>query len=370
MTTKTPRPAPGRRGFLKAAGATAIAASGLAAPAIARNAIHWRMVTTWPKGFPGLGTGAEYLADLITRMTDGRIRVTVYGAGELVPAFEAIDAVSNGTADLGHGGPYYWKGKVEAAQFLSAIPFGFSVQEQLAWYAFGGGQELADRIYRGLGCKFFVAGNTTAQMGGWFKREIKSLADLNGLKMRIPGLGGEVVRAAGVNVVNLSGGELLTSIRSGAVDALEWVGPYNDLAFGLYQGAPYYYAPGWHEPASALDCFINLKRWEQLPNDLKATVGAATAAATLYMIGEFNARNNAALESLVNKHKVQLRQFPDDVLKQLFKLSADVLGEIRSKDKLSDEVLTSIEKFLKGASKWTAVSDQAYLDARSRLMNL
>ena len=147
MTTKTPRPAPGRRGFLKAAGATAIAASGLAAPAIARNAIHWRMVTTWPKGFPGLGTGAEYLADLITRMTDGRIRVTVYGAGELVPAFEAIDAVSNGTADLGHGGPYYWKGKVEAAQFLSAIPFGFSVQEQLAWYAFGGGQELADRIY-------------------------------------------------------------------------------------------------------------------------------------------------------------------------------------------------------------------------------
>ena len=361
-----------RRDFLKTvAGSSAAlaAASTLPAPAIASDTIRWRMVTTWPKGFPGLGAGAAHLADLINRTSGGRLQVTVYGAGELVPAFEAMDAVANGTADLGHGGPYYWKGKAEATQFLSAVPFGFTVQEQNAWYEFGGGQELADKIYRGFGCKFFSAGNTTAQMGGWFNVEISSIDDLKGLKMRIPGLGGEVMRSAGVNVVNIPGGALFTSIKSGAIDALEWVGPYNDLAFGLYQGADYYYYPGWHEPAACIDCFINLERWEELPNDLQEIVAACCRAANGTMVSEFTARNNAALNVLTSRHGVQLRHFPDEVLQELARLTKEVTGDIRSRDAMSDEVLTSIEAFLKAASAWSNLSNKSYLDVRSKMIS-
>ncbi|MBI4183789.1 MAG: TRAP transporter substrate-binding protein [Proteobacteria bacterium] len=357
-----------RREFLTRAaggGAAALAASSFPKPAVAQGVREWRMVTTWPENFPGLGTGANLLAKFITEGSEGRLKVKVFGAGKIVPAFEAMDAVGNGTVEMGHGAPYYWKGKANASQFLSGIPFGFTAQEQNAWYQYGGGQQLADRIYKELGCKFFVSGNTGCQMGGWFNKEINSAADLKGLKMRIPGLGGEVVKAAGGTPVNLAGGDIAPALQSGAIDATEWVGPYNDLAFGFYKNAKYYYYPGWHEPSGVLDNFVNLKAWESLPADLKALVEAANAAANLIVLDEFVARNNDSLEVLRSKHNVQLRAFPNDALNELGRLSGEVLIDQAKKDKLSQETFDSILAFRKTAIAWSNLSERAYLAARA-----
>jgi TRAP-type mannitol/chloroaromatic compound transport system substrate-binding protein len=248
-----------RREFVKKAAIGGIAAGSLAAPAIAtaKNTYNWKMVTTWPKNFPVLGTGANELAALIDEMSGGRIKIKVYGAGELVPAFEVFDAVSRGTAQIGHGAAYYWKGKIEEAQFFSTVPFGMNSEEMNSWLYFGGGMELWEQTYEPFGVLPAAAGNTMVQMAGWFNKQINSVEDLKGLKMRIPGLGGEVLRRAGGTPVNLPGGELFTSLKTGAIDATEWVGPYNDLAFGLYKAAKYYYYPGWHEPGTTLEALIN-----------------------------------------------------------------------------------------------------------------
>ena len=356
-----------RRKFMTGAAggvAAAAAASSFPAPALSQGKMEWRMVTTWPKNFPGLGTGANLLADMITKGTEGRLSVKVFGAGEIVPAFESMDAVGSGTVEMGHGAPYYWKGKVAAAQYLASVPFGMNAQEQNAWFQYGNGQQLADKIYKNMGAKFFPSGNTGTQMGGWFNKEIKSPADYRGLKMRIPGLGGEVVKAAGGNVINLPGGEIPPALASGAIDATEWVGPYNDLAFGLYKSAKYYYYPGWHEPATLLENFINLNAWEKLPGDIKAIVEAANRAVNQTVLSEFVARNNSALRTLVTKHKVQLRQFPDSLLNHLGKLSGEVMNDLASKDPLSREVMDDYLKFRRDVIAWEKVSEQAFMTAR------
>lgn len=359
-----------RRDFIRKITATtavtagAVAASSFPKPALSQGRMKWRMQTTWPKNFPGLGTGANKLAEFITTASDGRLSVEVYGGGEIVPAFETMDAVSSGTIEMGHGAPYYWKGKVPASQFIASIPFGLNVNEQNSWLQFGGGQELADKVYKELGCKFFASGNTGVQMGGWFNKDINSLEDYKGLKMRIPGLGGEVVKAAGGNVVNLPGGEIPPALSSGAIDATEWVGPYNDLAFGLYKSAKKYYYPGWHEPATLLDNFINLKAWNDLGNDLKAIIASANAYANSYVINEFMANNNASLNTLVNKHGVELKKFPDEVLNGLGALSGQVIGDLAAVDSLSREVLQSIVSFRKGSIAYAKVSDLAFYNAR------
>ena len=330
---------------------------------------NWKMVTTWPKNFPGLGTGAETFANMVNEASGGRINITVFGAGEIVPAFEAMDAVSSGAIEIGHGGPYYWKGKVEAAQYLSAIPFGLTPQEQNSWFEKGGGQQLADEIYKKMGCKFFVCGNTGPQMGGWFNKEIKKIEDFKGLKMRIPGLGGEVVKAAGGTVVNLHGGELLTSIQSGAIDALEWGGPYNDLAFGIYKAGKYYYYPGGHEPGGVLDCFINLKKWNSLPIDLKKIIEISSKATTQKITNEMIAGNNLALQTLLKKHSVKLKVFPDEVLEKLAKLSEKVISKLTSTDNLSKKVYKSIIKFRNSSIKRSEISEKKYLDSRSKFID-
>jgi TRAP-type mannitol/chloroaromatic compound transport system substrate-binding protein len=357
-----------RRNFLKAAatGSVALAAaSSLAKPAISQGLMQWRIQTTWPKNFPGLGTGVNKLAELIGAMSGGRLTVEVFGAGEIVPAFETMDAVSSGTIEMGHGAPYYWKGKVAATQFIASTPFGLNVAEQNAWITFGGGQELADTAYKELGCKFFASGNTGVQAGGWFNKEINSIEDYRGLKMRIPGLGGEVVKAAGGNVVNLPGGEIPPALQSGAIDATEWVGPYNDLAFGLYKSAKYYYYPGWHEPATLLDNFINLKAWESLDPELQAIIASANAHVNGYVLDEFMSNNNAALNTLVNEHGVVLKKFPDPVLDALGGLSGQVLGDIASGDALSRKVMASILAFRKQSIAYAKFSEQAFYNARS-----
>ncbi len=327
--------------------------------------VKWKMVTTWPKNFPGLGTGANYLAELITTMSGGRIEVKVYGANELVPAFEVFGAVSAGTAELGHGASYYWKGKSEAAQFFSAVPFGLTAEEMNAWLYHGGGMELWAETYRPFGLVPMAAGNTGVQMAGWFNREINSLEDLQGLKMRIPGLGGEVLARAGGTPVSLPGGELFTSLQSGAIDATEWVGPYNDLAFGLYKAARYYYYPGWQEPGTTLECMVNKQAFDALPEELQTIVSNAARVANQDMYAEYIARNNEALQTLVEEHQVEVRKLPDPVLARLRELSAQVVEEIAAKDALSKRVYESFQRFRRQATQWSDISQRAYLNARS-----
>ena len=357
-----------RRDFVKSMGAGSLAVGAAISGASAVHAqekVKWKMVTTWPKNFPGLGTGANNLARLITEMSGGRIEVKVYGAKELVGAFEIFDAVSRGTAEMGHGASYYWKGKSEAVQFFAAVPFGLTAQEMNGWFYHGGGMELWAEIYGDFGLVPTAAGNTGVQMGGWFNKEINSVADLEGLKMRIPGLGGEVLKRAGGTPVLLPGGEIFPSLQSGAIDATEWVGPYNDMAFGLYKAAKYYYYPGWHEPGTTLECFVNKKALEALPNDLQSIVLNAAKVANLDMLADFTARNNAALETLVTEHGVQLRQFPDEVLIKLKGLSDQVVAELAEKDPMSKKVYESFRKFRDQAIAWHNVSERAYLNGRS-----
>ncbi|QKI90082.1 TRAP transporter substrate-binding protein [Thiomicrorhabdus xiamenensis] len=326
---------------------------------------EWKMVTTWPKNFPGLGTGANNIAKLINEMSGGRIKVKVYGAGELVGAFEVFDAVSQGNAQLGHAGAYYWKGKIPSAAFFSSVPFGLTAQEMNAWLYYGGGMELWEEAYKPFGLIPNPGGNSGTQMGGWFNKEINSLDDLKGLKMRMPGLGGEVLKRAGGIPVTLPGGELFPSLQSGALDATEWVGPYNDLAFGLYKVAKYYYTPGWHEPGTTMECMINEKAFNELPEDLQSIVRNALKVANADMLAEYTARNQQALQTLINKHKVELRHFPDEVLIELKKISEQVIEEEAKADPLSEKVWASQKAFKEQVSQWTAVSEGAFLKARS-----
>jgi len=355
-----------RRDLIKAAGlAAAAGAATAAAPAQAAKKIRWKMVTTWPKNFPGLGTGANNLAKLINEMSDGRIQVKVYGAKELVGALEIFDAVSQGTAEMGHGASYYWKGKSRAAQFFAAVPFGLTAQEMNGWLYHGGGMELWEEAYAPFGLVPGAAGNTGVQMGGWFNKEINSVADLEGLKMRMPGLGGEVLKRAGGTPVLLPGGEIFPALQSGAIDATEWVGPYNDMAFGLHKAAKYYYYPGWHEPGTTLECFVNKKALEALPKDLQVIVRNAIRVANQDMLADFTAKNNKALEQLVTQHGVELRQYPDEVLKKLRVLSDAVVREEAEKDELTKKVFESFVAFRDQATQWHGVSEQAYLNART-----
>ncbi len=358
-----------RREFIKgvSAGSLALGAAAGGVPMAHAKAEHrWKMVTTWPRNFPGLGTGANSLATLIGEMSGGRIEIKVYGAGELVPAFEIFDAVSRGTAEMGHGAAYYWKGKSEATQFFTTVPFGMTAQEMNGWIHYGGGLELWTELYASFGLVPAPAGNTGVQMGGWFNKEINSVEDLKGLKMRIPGLGGEVLARAGGTPVNLPGGELFTSLQTGAIDATEWVGPYNDLAFGLYKAAKYYYYPGWHEPGPILEAIINREAFLALPADLQSIVRNACRVINQDMLAEYTARDPVALQTLLTKHNVELRRFPDDVIGRLRALSDEVVSEIAQKDEVSARIYASYKKFLTQAREWSAISELTYLQARDR----
>ena len=341
--------------------------SPIAASSSAAKPIHWKMVTTWPKNFPGLGTGAEFLAETINTLSGGRLQVTVYGAGELVPALGIFDFVAGGGAQMGHGGAYYWRGKNKVFQFFASVPFGLTADEINAWLLHGGGLELWQQAYAPFGLVPIVAGNTTVQMAGWFNKEINSLADFNGLKMRIPGLGGEVLRRVGGTPVNLPGGELFTALQTGAIDATEWVGPYNDLAFGLYKAAKYYYYPGWHEPGTVLECFINKDALESLPEDLQAIVLNAAKVANHNMQTEYLARNNSALQTLQNEHQVQVRRLPDDVLSELRKLADSVVAELAEQDKFARKVYESYLNFREQAMQWQEISLRTYLNIRAEV---
>lgn len=330
---------------------------------------HWKLVTTWPKNLPGLGTAPENFARIVDEMSGGRLTVRVYGAGEIVPAFEVFDAVSQGVADAGHGAAYYWKGKIPWAVFFTAIPFGLNAQEMNAWLHYGGGLELWQETYAPANIIPLAGGSTGVQMAGWFNREINSVDDLKGLKMRIPGLAGEVFAAAGGIAVRIPGSEIYTSLQTGVIDATEWVGPYNDLALGLYQVAKYYYYPGWHEPGPTLEFIVNQQSFDALPPDLQAIVTYAARAINQDMLDEFTARNNAALRTLVDEHGVQLRRLPDDVLRALWRSSEVVMQELIAKDAMAARVYASYKEFLDGVRAYHHISEQAYINVRDMVMD-
>ncbi|WP_390592703.1 TRAP transporter substrate-binding protein [Simiduia litorea] len=325
---------------------------------------HWRMVTTWPKNFPGLGMAGENFARWINEASNGRIEVTVYGANELVPALGVFDAVSSGSVELGHGAAYYWKGKIPAAPFFTSVPFGMNAQEMNGWLHYGNGGALWREAYAPFNIVPFAGGNTGVQMAGWFNKEINSLADIQGLKMRIPGLGGEVFTRAGGVAVNIPGNELYTSLQTGVIDATEWVGPYNDLAFGFHQVAKYYYYPGWHEPGPTLELLINKTALESLPDDLQKLVQVTARAVNQDMLDEYTARNNRAMNELVNKHGVKLRRLPDDVLQKLKAISVQMYAEQSANDPFFAKVYADYESFLNQAQQYHKISEEAYYQSR------
>ncbi len=325
---------------------------------------QWKLVTTWPKNFPGLGTAPEKFAAMVNRMSRGRLQVTVYGAGELLPAMGVFDAVSAGSVQAGHGAAYYWKGKLPSSIFFTAVPFGMTAQEMNGWLYHGGGLELWREAYAPFNLIPLAGGNTGVQMAGWFNKEINSVDDLKGLKMRIPGSGGEVLNRLGGTSVTLPGGELYTSLQTGVIDATEWVAPYNDLAFGFHEVTRYYYYPGWHEPGSTLELIVNKQAFEALPSDLQAIVEVSARYANADMLDEYTARNNNALKELVEQHGVQLRRLPDDVIRALHKTSDEYLAELAQTDELTARVYRSWKQFLDGAKNYHHISEQAYINAR------
>lgn len=350
-----------------AAAVTAVAAaSAFPKPAISQGRRKWRLITTWPKNLPGLGTGAQYFADQVTKCTGGRLTVKLYASGEVVPAFESIDAVASGTVEMGHGAPYYWKGKAPASQFVSNIPFGFTALEYNSWYHYGGGSALCDELYRDqLGCKFLVCGNTGPQHGGWSKKKISSVDDYKGLKMRMPGIPAEVLTRMGATVVNLPGSEVAAALAAGTIDAVEWNNPYGEAAMGFWRYAKYYLTPGWHEPGTVLELFINAKEWDNLEDDLKAIVEQCAYATNQVMLCEFQARSGPILKSFLEDKGVILNTLSDEILTKLGNVTGEVLSELAAADKMSAKVLKSMMAFRSQQMKYTTISDGDFIRARN-----
>jgi len=337
---------------------------GIAAPAISRNRRRFNMVTTWPKGLPGLGRAAERVAERVAQMSDGLMEIKVFAAGELVPPFESFDAVANGSADMYHGADYYWTAKSTAYPFFTAVPFGMTAQEIMGWIDHGGGQALWDELSGQFGIKPFQGANTGHQMGGWFRKEILSLDDFVGLKMRIPGQGGDVLRELGGASVALAGGEIYQALQTGAIDATEWVGPWNDYALGFHREAPFYYGPGFHEPGASLAVGINLGVWNSLNPGEQAIIRHACEAVNHSSLGEFTYQNSVHLDLLVREHGTQLRSFPQDVVTRMAEAAYDVRAGA-GRDGIEKRIYDSFEATLKLMRGWADVSDGRYYAARA-----
>lgn len=339
----------------------------IASPAVVTNKRTLKLVTTWPKNFPGLGMSPERIAERVTAMTDGALSIKVLAAGELVGPFEAYDAVSAGAAEMYHGADYYWQGKSKAFNFFTTVPFGMTARETQAWIYHGGGQELWDELAAKFNIRSFMAGNTGNQMGGWFNKEINSLEDFKGLKMRMPGLGGEVLRRMGASAIALPGGEIYSSLQSGAIDATEWVGPWNDLAFGFHEIAKYYYYPGFHEPGAQIACGINLDVWASLKPSQQLVIKQACAAENDYGSAEYYFQDQRALNALTSEHGIELRVFTDEILSEMGRLSAIVAREAADQDPFTQRVFDSFVAARTSAMEIGSINVEPYFNARRLL---
>ncbi len=333
--------------------------------ATSQETFEWSCVTSWPPRFPGLGMAPENMATRIEAASNGRLKIKVYGGGELVPAFEVLDAVSRGTVEMGHDASYYHKGKVPAAQFFAAIPFGMNHLEMYGWLYYGGGLELWEELYEPFNLVPLPAGSTGTQMGGWFNREINSVDDLKGLKMRIPGIGGEVLRRAGGTPVTLPGSEIFTALQTGAIDATEWVGPYNDASFGLHKAARYYYYPGWQEPGPGLETIINKDAWNTLPADLKEIVRITCQAIVTDVTAEYTHGNATSLKALKADPNVEIRPFPEEVLALLRSTTKEIVDELMADDPAAKKIGESYFRYLEDAAANSDITERAYLNARA-----
>jgi TRAP-type mannitol/chloroaromatic compound transport system substrate-binding protein len=352
-----------RRALLRGGGLALLGA--VAAPAVARaQTLRWRMVTSWPKRLPGPGMSAERVAERISALSGGRLQITVQAAGEVVPAFEVLDAVGGSVAEMGHTAAFYWQGKQPAAAYYTTVPFGLTPMEHVAWVEAGGGQALWDELYAPFGVKPFMGGNTGVCMGGWFRRELKSLDDLKGLKVRSLGLGGEVYRRLGATPQTTPPGEILTSLQSGVLDGAEFVGPGTDIALGLYRVAPLYYGPGFNKPNGTGECLVNLKLWEGLAGDLKAIIAHACAAEASFALSEMERLNAQALAALTERNNVRLASFSADVVGAARRQAADILAELATRSDIARRINESYADFRSRTAAWSRVSIKAVLEAR------
>ncbi|MBW1711885.1 MAG: TRAP transporter substrate-binding protein DctP [Deltaproteobacteria bacterium] len=357
-----------RREFLgKVGGGAAVAAAAATAlsPVSAQakaKTFKWKLCASWPPKFPALMEGTERLAKNITEMSNGQLQIQTFAAGELIGGLEVFDAVSQGkVVQAGSTALYYYYGKFPEGLLFSEVPFAMLDAEKTAWFYCGGGLELMQKALEPHNMTGFPMISTGTQMGGWFRKEINTIDDLKGLKMRIPGLPGKVMAKAGVNVVNVLGSEIFTNLERGVIDAAEWVNPLLDLRLGFHQAAKYYYYPGWHEPATFAQLLINLKAWNELPAHLKALVTVASAESTSWVKARSDSACGAALKELVEKHGVILKRFPDEVLKKLYKLTKEVMAEEMAKHPGMKPIYEAMMKFKAEVDPWMDVSERAYV---------
>lgn len=364
---------PSRRSLLlKAApllGAAAVAScapSDCPAPtgAAAGKTRKLKMVTAWPPKFPGLGTGVERIAKRIEVLSAGRISVKVYAAGEAVGGLGAFDAVSGGQADLYHAAEYYWQGKSPAYNFFAAIPMGMTGNELKGWVRHGGGQELWDELSAPFNIKPFQAGNSGTQMGGWYAKDINSVDDFKGLRIRMPGVGGEILRRLGATPVTKSGGEIFQALSQGNIDATEWIGPWNDLAFGFHKLVKNYYYPGFHEPGPILSMGINKQLWDDMDELDKMIIQTAADAENDVMHSEFDYQNAKALDVLVKEHGVQVKSFPSEVLAAIKNVADEVIAELANNDPLTKRIYDSYMNALERSRAWTSIAEESFIAAR------
>ena len=321
--------------------------------------VRWRMVTSWPKSLDTIFGGAQTVCDRVSAMTGGKFTIEPYAAGEIVPGLEVLDAVQNGTVECGHTASYYYVGKNPALAFGTSMPFGLTAQQQNAWFYHGGGLDTMHKLYSDFNVINFPAGNTGAQMGGWFKKEVKSLRDLNGLKMRIPGLGGKVMARLGVNVQVLPGGEVYLALDRGAIDAAEWVGPYDDVKLGLNKAADFYYYPGWWEPGATLEVQVNKSQWDKLPVEYQEIFKTAAMEANLNMLAQYDALNRNALQSLI-KGGTKLTPYSPEILQAAQKAALSIYEENASASPEFQEIYQQWSEFRSLVSQWNKINELSF----------
>ena len=358
-----------RRDILVGA-ATAGVGAVLASPAVLEQRIEITLVSTWPRDFPGAGTAAQRFAKRLAEISDARFHVEYFAAGERVGPFDAFDEVASGNSQAYHAADYYWKGKHPAWAYFTGVPFGLTCNELNAWIRFGGGQELWDELGAEFGVKGLMCGNTGVQMGGWFNKEINSAEDFAGLKMRVPGLGGDVLASLGASPVSLPGGQIYENLVSGAIDATEWGGPWTDEAMRFYEAAKYYYFPGMHEPGSMLACGFNASFWGNLSRSDRTAIEAAAAAENNILLAEYGAKNGAALVRLVRDQGVDLREFNDDVYDAFGAATDAVFANVVGHSDLVRRTHDSFVKARHVLGRWTEISDQSYVQQRARVLGL